>query len=323
MIKEKFNGLCINCNIKIEGKTSRARYCSTKCKSLLKRHNTNFDKQCELCNSYFTCKDKETRFCSRKCKDLNHHNIMKKEDVSLQCLWCKTEFMVKYADRGNRVVCSYSCSTRLTASKLDRDAVSKKISKSRIDGHKSGKLKSFWKGKHISEESKEKIRQTRKNNGSNKPENNPMFGKKHSKETREKISKTRSDRTIAGKYFKTLRKGIYFSSKLNKEITYRSSWEKKYYEFLDEDENVISYIVEPLRVPYIYDRKRNYIPDLLIVYITGKIFLIEIKPSCYIEAAINKAKFSAARIYCEERNMQFEVWTEKDNPYLDKEKILE
>lgn len=79
LIKKKFNGLCLNCSAKIEGKTSRARYCSTKCKSDLKRKNTNFSKKCELCLLDFTCKDKQTRFCSRKCQDINFHNIMKKK----------------------------------------------------------------------------------------------------------------------------------------------------------------------------------------------------------------------------------------------------
>lgn len=50
---------------------------------------------------------------------------------------------------------------------------------------------SYWKGKHLSEETKQKI--SKANKGRFAGENSPMYGKTHSIETREKISKTLKD----------------------------------------------------------------------------------------------------------------------------------
>ena len=55
--------------------------------------------------------------------------------------------------------------------------------------------KSFWYGKHLSEETKKKISDSRIKNGSAKGENNPMYGKHHSKDTKEKIRNA-----LVGKY---------------------------------------------------------------------------------------------------------------------------
>lgn len=119
------------------------------------------------------------------------------------------------------------------------------------------------------------------------------------------------------------KKGLYFSSKLNKEILYRSSWEEKFYRCLDSDVNVIFYDVESIIIKYKYGKKyRNYYPDIYIKYLDNKEKLVEIKPQSYLLKRINVAKFKAAIEFCGQNNMKFEVWTESKNPYLSRKELL-
>jgi len=106
--------------------------------------------------------------------------------------------------------------------------------------------------------------------------------------------------------------GIHQSSKMGKGIKYRSGYELKAYEYLDKDDSVSMYFAEPFKIPYNYSKRtiKNYIPDLLIVYLDGKIKLVEIKPQYKTGTKTNKAKFASAEQYCAKNNLIFEVWTE-------------
>ena len=112
-----------------------------------------------------------------------------------------------------------------------------------------------------------------------------------------------------------------YSSDVDK-IIYRSSYELKAFEMIEEDENIISWESETIRIPYIFNRKSHkYIVDLKIETKTG-IKLIEIKPESKVEYPKynylleeynqNQAKWNAAKEYCKERNWEFEIWTEKE-----------
>ena len=168
-------------------------------------------------------------------------------------------------------------------------------------------------GKNLTEEHKQKLSDIKIKEGKWKGENNPAYGGQ-SKEVREKMSKTRAERIQSGEI--KLSKGeCVFFQKANKEVFARSSWEKDYIEKIDQDQNIVSAIFEPFVISYQYDQGRNYIPDILIFYKDGTKKLVEIKPSYFLDAEINKCKFSAAQKYCDEKGMIFEVWTEKNNPY--------
>jgi len=98
---------------------------------------------------------------------------------------------------------------------------------------------------------------------------------------------------------------------------YRSSWEKKVMEDLDKDMNVKAFYSESLKIRYFRKRGkktviRNYIPDFHIVYKNGTEKIVEVKPECYVNEAVNVSKFIAARAYCKQNNMLFEVWTQKE-----------
>lgn len=110
--------------------------------------------------------------------------------------------------------------------------------------------------------------------------------------------------------------GTYFSTKLNKEIKYRSGWEKQYYEYLDNNEDVVSYEPEPFSIPY-KDGKtsRHYVPDILVTYSNKKRDLIEIKPERWVETEEVKNKIKAGRLFAKQNSMNYIVLTENDFPF--------
>lgn len=321
--KEKFNGNCLNCKNLIENfqENKRKRYCSKECELKFKySHKTKVVKNiCKICNNEFETKKKKTQICSNKCRNKNN-SLLKHEDVTLKCKNCNGDYVEKYVLRESSQFCSRSCAKKYMHKNSDRTEIYNNLSLQMKEKYKNGDLTAPFLGKKISDETKKKIKKTKEEKGYYKSENNPMFGKKHSKETREKMSKIVSEKILEGKRnYKNNRckTGHYFSNKLNKEIYYRSSWELGYFKNLDNDNTVKIFINEPIYISYYYfSKKRNYIPDLLVEYIDGSRKLIEIKPSCYENAEINKQKFKAAREYCKKENIEFEVWTELRNPYL-------
>jgi hypothetical protein len=130
-----------------------------------------------------------------------------------------------------------------------------------------------------------------------------------------------------------------------KNIIYRSSWELKFFSKIDLNPNVIEWSSEEIIIPYVCplseDKKqkiRRYFPDVYVKYrdIKGNIrkTLIEIKPHKQTlppeipkdnsrksknrfqkelaEFAINEAKWKAAEIYAEKKNLEFIKLTEKN-----------
>jgi hypothetical protein len=120
-------------------------------------------------------------------------------------------------------------------------------------------------------------------------------------------------------------------------IWYRSSWEKKVLNWLDNNPNVIEYSSEEIKIPYlspIDSKYHTYYPDVYakIKNNQGKIveYLIEIKPyaqtiepevkkritKTYINEVytwgINSAKWKFAKEFCRKRNWEFKFLTEKD-----------
>ena len=103
---------------------------------------------------------------------------------------------------------------------------------------------------------------------------------------------------------------------MGSEMTFRSLWEKSYFEYLDSNSEVSKFYSESLRVPYVANKKtgrlRNYIPDLLVEYIDGSRQIIEIKPTRFLTKLANIKKFNAARLYCADNGITFVIVTEKD-----------
>jgi len=113
-------------------------------------------------------------------------------------------------------------------------------------------------------------------------------------------------------------------------ITYRSSWEKRFMEFCDNNISIMQWGSEEIHIPYLKPTTKKihrYYPDFFIMYRNAKgemiREIIEIKPykesvltkksSTYdkVAIAINMAKWKAAKQFCENHGMSFRVLTEK------------
>ena len=120
-------------------------------------------------------------------------------------------------------------------------------------------------------------------------------------------------------------------------IICRSSWERKFCQWADKKENVISWASEEINIPYISpkdNRVHKYYPDFLIKVQEGggaiRDYVIEVKPKrqcippkrkskvtkSYIYEcqtyAVNQAKWKAASEFCKDNRIEFKIITEDE-----------
>ena len=122
-------------------------------------------------------------------------------------------------------------------------------------------------------------------------------------------------------------------------IIYRSSWERKFCIWCDENDKVLKWSSEPVEIKYLFrkdNRAHKYYPDFYFKQIKSdnsvKEYLVEIKPKSQIQKpqlpkknsrkalesykflaeqyVKNMDKYNAAKEYCKNRNWQFIVLTE-------------
>ena len=119
-------------------------------------------------------------------------------------------------------------------------------------------------------------------------------------------------------------------------IIYRSMWEKKFMIFCDNTPSIVEWGSEEIIIPYrcpTDGRVHRYYPDFYIKVVNKegkyKKYVIEIKPKKQVEGPNknpkrktaawkrdimtfmkNKAKWSAAEEYCDDRRMSFMILTE-------------
>ena len=137
-------------------------------------------------------------------------------------------------------------------------------------------------------------------------------------------------------------KGRYFPTNPKKyrgnpnQIIYRSLWERKVMVYCDKNDAIIEWGSEEVIVPYLspMDGKiHRYFPDFYIKVRQAdgstKKFIIEVKPKSQCKQpvknpkrrttkwfnevktfAINQAKWKSAREFCEDKGMEFKIFTE-------------
>jgi hypothetical protein len=118
----------------------------------------------------------------------------------------------------------------------------------------------------------------------------------------------------------------------NHKPKYRSGWELTFMTFCDNNDSIIYWASESMRIPYkhpLTGKPTIYVPDFFVVYQNrfGKQVaeVVEIKPKkqSIIESkvanakdrmvvAINHAKWMAAMAYCKSQGLTFRVITEDD-----------
>lgn len=91
--------------------------------------------------------------------------------------------------------------------------------------------------------------------------------------------------------------GRYYSQKNRKSFTYRSAYELKFFEQLDNDDDIISYEAEAIDVPYTdtNGKKKTYVPDVLAVHADGSMTIYEVKPKVMLTNATVRLKALACR----------------------------
>ena len=137
-------------------------------------------------------------------------------------------------------------------------------------------------------------------------------------------------------------KGRYFPTNPKKyrgnpnQIIYRSLWERKLMVYCDKNDAIIEWGSEEVIVPYLspMDGKiHRYFPDFYMKVRQAdgstKKFIIEVKPKSQCKQpvknpkrrttkwfnevktfAINQAKWKSAREFCEDKGMEFKIFTE-------------
>ena len=96
-------------------------------------------------------------------------------------------------------------------------------------------------------------------------------------------------------------------------LYFRSTYEKKAFLKLDEDDNVITYKSESASTTYFHPIKKitsSYLIDLLIEYVDGSKKLVEIKPEKWLTDIVVCAKIDAGEMKAADIGASFEVWTE-------------
>lgn len=116
-----------------------------------------------------------------------------------------------------------------------------------------------------------------------------------------------------------------FPSLRNQPIIFRSSYERKLVTWFESNENVKYWGSECVKIPYMYIDKcmHTYYPDYFVQMTDGSYIMIEVKPKsqtvkpkeddnwAYNTYIKNLCKWKAAKKYCEDRNIKFQILTEK------------
>ncbi len=112
-------------------------------------------------------------------------------------------------------------------------------------------------------------------------------------------------------------KGWYFSTKANKDVFFRSSYERDFLIFCDENEKIHDLFCNLSGIKYIFNNEPHwYFPDFM-VKVNNDVVMVEIKPKYKLKEELTITKIDAGRKYCDENNIRFVVLTE-DEIYTNK-----
>jgi hypothetical protein len=209
----------------------------------------------------------------------------------------------------------YPNSGRIDQSTRDRMSISNRISQT---------------GKKYSEASKKKMSETRKKKIASGEivtpfmlmdkhgENNPAWGSKIRSEeeidaTRLKNSDIMSLKSIKNEF--RYKYGKFLSEKVGREFNYRSSWELRFFNIIENIDAITFFDYECFRIQYTFNgKKKYYIPDFYLEVKDSNRLFVEVGPSKFKIYPDKKtiAKFEAMLKYCIENNMLFVIVTEKE-----------
>ena len=119
-------------------------------------------------------------------------------------------------------------------------------------------------------------------------------------------------------------KKIFPQMKTDK-IIYRSSYERKFIAWLENNEQVKNWGSECIRIPYLYidGKMHSYYPDYFVEMVDGTKMVGEIKPSSQTKRPVNEntwvgkeyrknmCKWKATMEFCQAKGYKFKIITEK------------
>lgn len=132
---------------------------------------------------------------------------------------------------------------------------------------------------------------------------------------KEASKKVKKEGHVLSSNSKRYKQGKFWSKKNQKEFIFRSAYEFGYFILLEEDIDVVSYIVEPFQVHYRFKGvNRKYWPDLLVLYRDGSMKILEVKPKSMLKSAQVRAKAAGCKLFIKSalKNTSYHFITEED-----------
>ncbi len=134
---------------------------------------------------------------------------------------------------------------------------------------------------------------------------NPFSGRNHTSETCKRMSETRAEGIASGRIPNTNgygSKSWYTSTKTNEHVYCDSLLEKFRMLQLDADPAIRTWTKRHgIKIPYVTDKQRHYVPDFLIITSSGDQLLEEVKGR-----DLNaQAKHEALKVYCDMNGMSY------------------
>ena len=116
-----------------------------------------------------------------------------------------------------------------------------------------------------------------------------------------------------------------FEGMEKEKIIYRSSYERTFIYWLENNKNVKGWGSECIKIPYMYidGQWHSYYPDYFVEFVDGRKMVVEIKPSSQTvppksennwytqEYRKNMCKWKATKEFCENKGYIFRIFTEK------------
>ncbi len=259
-------------------------------------------KICELCGSEYKTSHSERRFCSSACygqhKSKNgrgENNPNWRGGVEKECCFCGK----KYADNSysNSRFCSKVCAGKHKSSQVKIVACKTCGNEFEYRSHGDGRVKEHCSPKCSMNDASvvEKIQSQRR-------------GFRMTAEARDKISVNSSMRNTGY----TRGKGGMVKSTKGGEFFYRSSYELRAVNLMDNSAYVTSFEYEPVTIIYFDTKgqKRRYRPDFIVNWIDGTRSIVEVKPTWNFDDTKFIEKSVSASMYAKNKGMNFVVWDE-------------
>lgn len=258
---------------------------------------------CLICNEEFKYLGRHVKNAHGLINKQYYDSYLKKEGEGV-CSTCgkETPYLARLK-RGYQKTCSFRCAMI--------PLWSDPVYRAKADKNKSEITRKNW-----AKNPERRIIQSKL--GKKRWQNEDYRKKMKSEETRNKISKTICDgiKNDPAKYCVNHRtkKGWFESKKNNNKIYYQSSYELKFLEIAEQNNQIESFRRPDFTIKYIKpsdNRLHRYSADFIVLYNDGSKELAEIKAAWQIEKdPVVKAKERAAAEFCALNDLKYRVYTE-------------